>query len=443
MLNILRKIFIVLTILPFGINANSQVEIFPTKLDFGITSDQTQWIVDLIIQNKSGKKDFLLRHTFSHEYEVLYTSKTLLPDSSITLRIKFIPRLKGSFDEKIELYFASMQVPVILPVTAIVESKNPEANIPCPDFSRLAADCCPKNMCLIEIKNANTLQPIPDCKIEIKEQNTTRLNLKTAKDGRTSFEIPIAYYSINAKAAGFEDAVKNTYINNRNSRFTILLTPLKIDPEDSVVPTATTDTTSSESAVAVINSALLPEELYKPNNIVFLLDISGSMTQSDKMQLMKGALLELVQLLRPVDQIALVSYADNATVLLESTSGDQKAVINSKIVELKAGGNTDGYKGFKTSFGILNKNHIKDGNNQLFVITDGAFQAEDQKKIKKLTTKNGRKGFVTSIVGIKSSTFAQNTLQDVSNSGNGSFLQISSEDELRTLTDELKQRSAK
>lgn len=424
-------------------NVQSQVELFPSKLDFGITSDQTQWIVDIIIENRSGKKDFLLRHTFSHEYEVLFTTKTLLPDSSMTLRVKFIPRQKGSFDENIELYFASMQVPVILPVGAIVETKNPEANIPCPDFSRLAADCCPKNMCLVEVKNAKTLQPIHDSKIEIKEQSVTRLNLKSGKDGRTSFEVPIAYYSIHVSASGYETEVRNSYINNRNSRFTFYLNPLIADPLPPIVESIQEDSIPVIPVNTETYSEFLPENLYKPNNIVFLLDISGSMAQSDKMFLMKGALSELVNLLRPVDKIALVSYADNATILLGSTGGDQKSVINSKIEELKAGGNTDGYKGFKTSFDLLTDNFIVDGNNQLFVITDGAFQPEDQKKIKKLTAKKNRKGLVTSIVGIKSSTFAQNTLQDVSNSGNGSFLQINSEDELRTITDELKQRSAK
>jgi len=427
-----------------AIIAHSQVEIFPKKIDFGVTSDQTSWILDLIIENKSGKKDFLLRHTFSHEYEVLFTSKTLLPDSSITLRIKFSPRLKGSFNENIELFFASMQQPIILPVTAIVETKNPEANIPCPDFSKLAADCCPKNMCLVEVKDATTLKPIIESNIEIKEQSVLRLNLKTGKDGRISFNIPIAYYSIIVMAKGYEPETKNTYINNRNSRFTFLLTPVETLPKEELAQAIRQDSVSKDLMVAEqLFSELLPENLYKPNNIVFLLDISGSMTQSDKLPLMKGALTELVTLLRPIDQIALVSYADNATILLSSTQGDQKALINSKINDLNAGGNTEGYKGFKTSFTILTENYLTNGNNQLFVITDGAFQPDDEKKIKKLTSRKSHKGFVTSIVGIKSSTFAQNALIDVSNSGNGSFLQISSEEDLRSLIDELKQRSAK
>ena len=440
----IKKILVIIFLQLICSSVHTQVEIFPKKLDFGITSDQTQWIVDLIIENKSGKKDFLLRHTFSHEYEVLFTSKTLLPDSSITIRIKFIPRIKGSFDENIFLYFASMQDPVILPVTAIIETKNPDTNIPCPDFSKLAADCCPKNMCLIEVKDAITLKPITNAQIEISEQSLSRLKLKTGKDGRTSFDIPIAYYQLNVSAAGYDSDVKNTYINNRNSRFTFFLNPqeavataepvveIRIDTIQQIIPT-----------IEEVYSVLLPDNFYKPNHIVFLLDISGSMTQSDKHPLMKGALSELVTLLRPIDKIALVSYADNATILLSSTQGDQKSIIQSKISELKTGGNTDGYKGFKTSFDILRENYLVEGNNQLFVITDGAFQPEDQKKIKKLTSKQSRKGLVTSIVGIKSSTFAQNTLQDVSNSGNGSFLQISSEDDLRALIDELKQRSAK
>src|SRR5689334_4674149 len=71
----------------------AQVDVRPACLDFGTTTTVTQWIVDVFITNHGPKKDFVLRTTFSHEYEVLFTSKTLFPDSTITMRVKFIPRL--------------------------------------------------------------------------------------------------------------------------------------------------------------------------------------------------------------------------------------------------------------------------------------------------------------------------------------------------------------
>lgn len=439
-----QKIFnrlVVLFMSVFPVVMASQVRVNPKVLNFGTTSPQTDWIVDVHISNESGKKDFFLRHTFSHEYEVLFTSKTLLPDSSITMRVKFKPRARGEYKENILLYFANMNEPVMLPVRALVDYKNPEDNIPCPDFGRLAADCCTDNMFLVEVVDAKTFQPIPKSEVKITEEGRERMKLQTGESGKVTQSIPISYYRIDASAAGYRTNGLSSYINHRKAYFRIELerdeTTKPVDPEPAVVlKPAVADS-------ATVTSEELPEHLFRPSNFVFLLDVSSSMAERDKLELMKQSLLRLTGVLRPGDSIALVTYATEANVVLPSTTGNQKAAISSIVAQLRAGGSTSGAKGFKTSYQLLKKSFLPDGNNQLIVITDGVFQPADQIEIEKLVGKSVKKKIITSVVGIQCVSFAATKLSEVSNKGKGSFLVIDNENDLGVLIEEMKIRSAR
>jgi Ca-activated chloride channel family protein len=192
-----------------------------------------------------------------------------------------------------------------------------------------------------------------------------------------------------------------------------------------------------------IDPTLLDPSL-RPNNIVFLLDVSSSMAQGDKLELLKTSLLELSKVLRPIDQVTLISYAGEAKILLPTTSGDQKAAINEIIAQLHANGVTSGAKGFTKAYNSIKEHYVADGNNQLIVITDGAFKPEDQTKIEKLVKKWTKKQIRTSLVAIKSNTFAKEKLTLVSNIGNGSFLLIEDEEQAKhILIEELKKQSTK
>lgn len=423
--------------------AFSQIEINPKQLAFGTTTPQTQWVVDIIIQNKGDKKDFLLRTTFSHEYEAIYSSKTLLPDSVITVRVKFKPRGKGKFDEKIEFYFASMQEPIIFSVSADVQYLNPQDNLACPDFSRLAADCCVNNMFICEVIDAETKKPIAEAVVAIKENWTQQLKLQTNAEGKASRNIPIGYYLLVASHKDYLPSSITSYVNNKNSYFLFELQQVKNElieerKEDEVVAIEQEDTSAQ-----IITNSLLPENLYNPNNIVFLLDVSSSMKIGNRMQLMRGALNQLVSVLRPSDKITLISYADESKILLATITGDQKGSINQIVNGLNADGNTAGAKGFKNSYDILKQQFIEGGNNQLIVITDGAFQPEDQKQIDKLVKKSSRKKIVTSIVGVDANFYASENLKGVCAKGNGSFILIKDDADLQLIIEEIKKQSTK
>ena len=172
----------------------------------------------------------------------------------------------------------------------------------------------------------------------------------------------------------------------------------------------------------VVTSTILPEDQYTRNSIVFLVDVSQSMANKGKMDLLKASMLSLVEVLRPTDQVAFLTYASDAAVVLDMTSGDRKEALEKAIQELEAGGMTAGLIGFKGAFKMAKEHFIEGGNNQLIVATDGAFRNADRPKLVKMVDKNQRKGVKTSVIGIRSTEFAGRTLTEIANEGSGSFI---------------------
>jgi len=433
-------------------SANAQLAVNPQKLNFGDVTKDTDMVVDIIIENKSSKPDLLLRSTFSNEFEVKFSTKQLEPNGQLVVRLKFNPRKKGVFQEVGELYFASMSTPIQIPISAKVLYVNVNGNTPCPDFSTRAADCCSKNFFLVEVYDADTNEPIEGAFVRLEEEGYLHLRLKTNNEGKVSNEARIGFYELSAEKEGYDKKVLSSYVNNANAKFVFYLkrnsdpsTGSRTEEKDPSTGSGTEEKDMErEREQEVEVSVELPVERFAPNNVVFLLDISGSMGVGDKLELMQYSLQELVSVLRSVDRMALVSYAGDATVLQATTSGSNKQELREIVAGIRTGGKTSGAKGFKKAYQLLQKSKIQGGNNQLIVITDGAFAVEDQKDIEKMVKRYAAKGYETTVVAIEANNFAKDKLGFVSQLGNGSFLQVEDKTSAeRVLIEELKKQSAK
>ena len=168
---------------------------------------------------------------------------------------------------------------------------------------------------------------------------------------------------------------------------------------------------------------VLDETVYKPNNILFLVDVSNSMRDSMKLPLMKLSLHYLIDELRDVDKISFVTYADSVKLLLESVSGKNKKVLHELVDKLKGHGLTKGNKAILYSLDVSLRNYIPQGNNQIFLATDGKFRfySEDFEKWK---TKQSEKKIILSTVAFGNDKDAMTTLKEIAEKGNGSFIHI-------------------
>lgn len=162
------------------------------------------------------------------------------------------------------------------------------------------------------------------------------------------------------------------------------------------------------------------------NNLVFLIDVSGSMDSPDKLDLLKSGLNLLVDQLRNEDKLSIVVYAGAAGVVLESTSGEQKSLIKRKIYDLSAGGSTAGGEGIKLAYKIANENFIENGNNRVILATDGDFNVgiSSEGDLVRMIEKKRESNIFLSVLGFGRGNLKDNKMEILADKGNGSYYYI-------------------
>jgi Ca-activated chloride channel family protein len=164
------------------------------------------------------------------------------------------------------------------------------------------------------------------------------------------------------------------------------------------------------------------------NNLVFLLDVSGSMNQPDKLPLLKTAFSMLVDRLRPQDRVAIVVYAGAAGLVLPSTSGDERGDILEALQSLEAGGSTAGGAGIQLAYAVAAENHIEGGNNRVILATDGDFNvgpSSDSEMIRLIEEKREEGTFLT-VLGFGTGNLQDAKMEQIADHGNGNFAYIDS-----------------
>lgn len=165
------------------------------------------------------------------------------------------------------------------------------------------------------------------------------------------------------------------------------------------------------------------EEDFKPVNVVFVLDISNSMASSDKLKLLKIAVGNLGNLLRPQDKISMVTYSNYATVLLDPVSGSNKGQVLEVVEQLKTIGSTAGVDGIKLGYKLAGKNFIENGTNLIVLITDGNFN-DGKGNVNKIIQKNKKKDLQLSVVGVKNNPIDEHNMRTAAEYGGGRYVPV-------------------
>jgi Ca-activated chloride channel homolog len=170
-----------------------------------------------------------------------------------------------------------------------------------------------------------------------------------------------------------------------------------------------------------------------PSNLVFLLDVSGSMDQPNKLPLLKSALKMLVNELRSQDRVAIVVYAGAAGVVLESTPGNHKEIIMQALDNLQAGGSTAGGQGIMLAYKIAEKNFIREGNNRIILATDGDFNVgvSDNASMERLVEEKRGLGVYMTVLGFGMGNIKDDKMEIIADKGNGNYAYIDNIQEAR------------
>lgn len=170
----------------------------------------------------------------------------------------------------------------------------------------------------------------------------------------------------------------------------------------------------------------IPTENLPASNLVFLIDVSGSMSDANKLPLLKQSLKILVNELRKKDKVAIVVYAGAAGMVLPPTTGDEKQTIIDALEKLNAGGSTAGGAGIELAYKLAQENFIKGGNNRVILATDGDFNvgASSNTDMQTLIEEKRKSGVFLTCLGYGMGNYKDSKMETLSNKGNGNYAYI-------------------
>jgi Ca-activated chloride channel family protein len=170
----------------------------------------------------------------------------------------------------------------------------------------------------------------------------------------------------------------------------------------------------------------IPTENLPPSNLVFLVDVSGSMNDPEKLPLLKSAFHMLTEQLRAADRVAIVVYAGAAGLVLPSTPGNHKQEILAAIDQLAAGGSTAGGEGIQLAYQIARQNFRKEGNNRVILATDGDFNigASSDAEMERLIEKERESNIFLTILGFGMGNYKDSKMETLADKGNGNYAYI-------------------
>jgi Ca-activated chloride channel family protein len=177
-----------------------------------------------------------------------------------------------------------------------------------------------------------------------------------------------------------------------------------------------------------------------PSNLVFLIDVSGSMDDPVKLPLVRESLKLLVRHLREQDRVAIVVYAGAAGLVLESTSGDRKEEILAALDRLRAGGSTAGGEGIRLAYDVARHYHLPNGNNRVILATDGDFNVglSSDAEMERLIEEKREQGTFLSVLGFGTGNYKDSKMETLADKGNGNYAYVDDIIEARkVLVDEM------
>jgi Ca-activated chloride channel family protein len=177
----------------------------------------------------------------------------------------------------------------------------------------------------------------------------------------------------------------------------------------------------------------IPTDDLPASNLVFLIDVSGSMSDPNKLPLLKSSFKMLVEQLRPQDHIAIVVYAGAAGLVLEPTAGDEKRNILDALDKLEAGGSTAGGAGIKLAYEVAKKNFKRNGNNRIILATDGDFNIGESSNagMERLIEEKRKDGVFLTVLGFGMGNYKDSKMETLADKGNGNYAYIDNITEAR------------
>ncbi|MGZ5280706.1 MAG: VWA domain-containing protein [Bacteroidia bacterium] len=408
--------------------------------EIGIGHDR---LADFVITNTGSEEVFFLRKECDEDVVVKFSANSIKPGESATIRLKYNPTRKGPFTRKVDIYTSAENEAFILTLKGNVKAIEENMDLACPNFNESPQEKAVENVFTVEVIDKQTGNPIQGADVHFRPNPAILPYILTDKNGLVKQKTPIGLYDIWANEKGYRPDSTYIYVGKNTSTTVLYLDRLPDNPVPVFAEREDDPERTPENEIYKEKPGELSAEEYAPNNIVFLIDVSSSMGTPDKMPLLRIAMKQLLGNLRSIDKISIVTYADGTDVVMNAASADKKEKIADKIDGLRPSGNTQGGKAIREAYRVAEGNFIPQGNNIIILATDGDFNlGKTDTELFEFIQEHSKKGVALSVVGFGRKQRAIEKMNNIAQTGKGSYIHISNEiDAQGKLVEEIKFRS--
>ena len=449
-------------LLTAAVQSSAQLVLETTLRDLGTLTRVDERYADFQIRNVGNADEIIFRVEAGRNTVVKMSSKTVAAGATETIRIQYNPEQVGPFEIEARIFASAWQSPR----TAVLrgESLFADNGIPCPDFSQVPGGALREfNVSLRDLD----MNPAKGALVRIFKDGKEVARTFTDNYGEASESLMPGRYFVVAEYRGaavdtalYTSAVRDhvlllvdravpteTFLapENEPAPEVALEEPTAVvqDSEAEIEPSDTVQVNPPEAGDEPLegDNPRMPLSKFKQSNVVFLVDVSTSMKHQSRMDLLKVAMTDLLEVLRDVDRFTLISYASESKTLIAASEVLDRARCAEAIAALDPRGSTEGAKAIDMAGRAARSHFLPEGNNQIILATDGAFN-EGANKAVRLVRNYRRRDIRTSVLCIRCGQFTTKEMTGLAEAGEGSFVPIeSAEDAGERLISEIK-RSA-
>jgi len=487
----------------FALKAQSGVSLTPATFDYGTIA---QWKNDTAIfslENTGSSTFKFLPIAYSEQVRVILPKGNISPGNIVSVKVLYYTQDRGYFKQNIPVYISTANEPIQLVIKGKIIDFHQDAMLNCPTLSDDKPIKKYTEPFEIQVVDAISGKGLSGFDLIIKNTTEQQLVETSSKDHVYFDGLKDGKYAVTVNLSGYETGQQEIIVTRLTRKFIIKLMPdeeliVKTNPgsnskedEPIVIEPPVEDKSENmdieklrekfnerfkgkriiekdvilvkdknKDSLSIDTSSLKVEEIpdftpsgtlntvkFANNNIIFLVDVSGSMDKPEKLPYLKRSVSEMVKILRQEDLVSIVTYAGKTNVLVDGVTGNNKVELNQAVDGLAAKGQSYGTEALYLAYDRAKMNYIPGGNNQVILVSDGLFNSTDfsPKALYKLARLKARdEGIITSCIGFGKNEEALEFLKTLSTNGLGNFIQIKSEEDANTvLVREIMQNSKK
>lgn len=421
--------------------------------DFGQIAEFNNDTAFFSVQNTGSKTIYLLSTQPEPHYALLSSGKTIAPGETLQLGIVYYTDRKGRFSFSVPVYFSSQNDPVVFTVKGHIRSIRETAFNTCPSVENSKPLQVAQIPLKILVRHAETGALLSGVRVSAKDRHLLTHCVPGYESAAYKCNTGYGPLQISAEKQGFQPASVYFTYTDQNYICEIRLNPLKdsiplLAEKPDIRGKQARDSLKKQEPFYVPASEAeqgMNPQLYKPNHLVFVVDISGSMKDSVKLGYLKAAMKSLIAHIRPGDHISLITYASKVRVVFENYSGSDKSSIYKALDTLKAGGGSNGSKSLVEAYRLAETYFIEGGNNQVFLATDGLLNSSkmSNEDLYRMADKHYRqKDIKLTAIGFGNHEPSIEFMKKLAHKGRGNFIRILNTDaDVNKLLDEVKLQS--